>query len=78
MVCFDEHFVRFDTMVYDPATNEPLQRYAVYHEDGRELAKFVLAAKSGLTRWEIQSAAKEALKAARRRRHAPARLDLAA
>jgi hypothetical protein len=79
MVCFDEHFVKFDTLVYDPATNEPLQRFVVFHEDGRELARFVLRpSQGGLTRWEIQSAAKDALRAARRRRHSPARLQLAA
>jgi len=78
MVCFDEHFVKFDTMVVDPANGDPLQRFLVFHEEGRELARFVLPAKGTLTRWEIQAAAKGALKAFRKRRRAPARLQLVA
>ena len=78
MVCFDEHYVKFDTLVNDPANGDPLQRFIVFHEKGREMARFVLRATGDLTRWEIQSAAKEALKEARRRRSAPARLQLVA
>lgn len=77
MVCFDEHYVKFDTVVADPVTNDPLLRYIVYYEDGREMARFVLP-KREHTRWEIQAAAKEALQEFRRRRRAPARLKLVA
>ena len=78
MVCFDEHFVKFDTMVSDPVTGDSLKRFIVYHEEGEERARFVLASKADLTRWEIQAAAKESLKAFQRRRRAPARLRLVA
>jgi hypothetical protein len=78
MVCFDEHFARLDGLVVDPASGEPLQRFVLFHEDGRELARFVLPAAQGLTRWEILSAARDALKDARRRHRAPARMQLVA
>ncbi len=78
MVCFDEHFVKFDTLVHDPATGDPLKRFIVFHETGDEVARFVLPASGELTRWEIQYAAKDALKEFQRRRRAPARLRLVA
>jgi hypothetical protein len=78
MVCFDEHYVKFDTMVVDPANGDPLQRFVVFHEDGREMARFVLPTGQNTTRWEIQWAAKEALREARRRRRTPNRLKLVA
>jgi hypothetical protein len=78
MVCFDEHYVKFDTMVHDPATGDPLKRFIVYHEEGEEVARFVLPAAGEVTRWEIQYAAKDAVSAFRRRRRAPARLQLVA
>lgn len=78
MVCFDEHFVKFDTVVNDPVTGDPLRRFVVFHEDGDERARFALHSFGELTRWEIQAAAKEALKEFERRRRAPARMRLAA
>jgi hypothetical protein len=66
MVCFDEHFVGFDSVVCDPATGEKLQRFVVFYESGEERARFVLPMKAlgeMPTRWEIQAAAKEALRA---------------
>jgi hypothetical protein len=67
-VCFEGHYVRFDTMCRDPATDEPLSRYIVYSEDSREVARFVLPAGKEASRWEIREAADAAIKAARRRR----------
>jgi hypothetical protein len=81
MVCFDEHYVKFDVVVADPVTGDPLQRFLVFHEDGREMARFVLPRTGSLTRWEIQAAAREALQEFRRRRRGPQRrrhLELAA
>lgn len=78
MVCFDEHYVKPDSLVVDPVYGEPLQRYVVFHENGRELARFALPAKPGTTRWEIQSAARDALKHARRRRRLSLELQLVA
>ena len=77
MVCFDEHFVKFDAVVADLVNGDPLQRFIVFHEDGREMARFVLRQTGNLTRWEIQAAAKEALQEFRRRRRSPQRLHLA-
>jgi hypothetical protein len=78
MVCFDEHYVKFDTLVADPATGDSLKRFIVFHEEGKEIARFVLPNNGSLTRWEIQAAAKDAIKLARRRRRQPARLQLVA
>ena len=80
MVCFEEHYVKFDTLVTDPVSGAALRRFAVFHEEGREVARFVLDANTDLTRWEIQSAAREALYEARRRRRTPvkSRMQLAA
>ena len=76
LVCFDEHFVRFDRIVDDPVTGEPLRRFLVFHEEGEERSRFVLSPKGDLTRWEIQYAAKEALKATGRRNRKPTRIAL--
>lgn len=78
MVCFDEHFVKFDTVVSDPVTGDALKRFIVYHEEGEERARFVLPSTGELTRWEVQAAAKEALKEFQRRRRTPTRLRLVA
>ena len=78
MVCFDEHYVKFDTVVNDPATGDALKRFIVFHESGDEVARFVLASNGDLTRWELQYAAKDALKVYVRRKRAPARLSLVA
>lgn len=75
LVCFDEYYVQFDSIVSDPVTGDPLKRFIVYHEEGEERARFVLRAVE-LTRWEIQDAAKEALRVFQRRRARPARVRL--
>jgi hypothetical protein len=73
MVCFDAHYVNFDTIVQDPVTGAPLMRFIVYHEDGREAARLVLPRRD-TSRWELIEAAQKALKEARRRRNVPSRL----
>lgn len=78
VVCFDMHFSKFEAQVTDPVTGDRLDRYAVFHESGDLRARFTLPAGREPTRWEIQAAAKEALRAFERRARQPARLKGAA
>ena len=76
MVCFDEHYIKLDCIVHHPVTGDPLKRFVVHHESGEALTRFVLPAGKELTRWEIQAAAKDALKEQARRVRRPVPLRL--
>jgi hypothetical protein len=77
VVCFEERYVVEERdRVRCPVTDASLRRFAVHHEDGERLARFVSPVGRELTRFEIVAAAREAERAQRRRERQPARLRL--